>query len=438
MGKFAEEAYYRMPWWIQNLIVSSLGYRLHRRRYGKIWKQYCSHLGDTVDYDETQIKELQEQSFDKLVRHALAHVPYYRRWAEGRGLTGGDSITLDEISSLPVVGKDMVRRSPAEFVAEPGSFVGNVITLGTSGTTGTPLSIQCDAPCREKHFAFWTRLRKTFDIEPGDWRATFFGRIIMQPDAQSPPYWRHDRPQKNVLYSSYHMQEENLIAYYNHLKAFDPPEIIGYPSSLSILAHFMVRNDLPRLGPKVVFTTAETLLAGQRAVLEKAFKAPIIDQYGCTEMVLFVAQCREGKYHIHPEHGFMEILDENDQPVPPGTEGEAVCTGFLNYGMPLIRYRLGDRVTAGKDICPCGSAFPVLERIEGRVDAILYTPEGRPIPRLDPVFKSLSGIRQTQIIQEKANLIVLKIVIDDDHGHFDQDQLIRELKKKPATPSIFF
>ena len=102
------------------------------------------------------------------------------------------------------------------------------------------------------------------------------------------------------------------------MRDFAPDEVIGYPSSVYQLARQVRDSGQPPLAPRVVFTTAETLLAHQREAIEAAFACPVIDQYGCTEMAFFASQCEHGTMHVHPEHGCLEALDGEDRPVPPG------------------------------------------------------------------------------------------------------------------------
>lgn len=255
----------------------------------------------------------------------------------------------------------------------------------------------------------------------------------MSPEQAHPPFWRHDFFQRNILFSSYHMSKSNLKHYYDELVRVRPEEIIGYPSSLFTLAKHILASGLKEIRPQAVFTTAETLLASQRAVIEEAFERNVTDQYGCTEMALFVSQCEKGTYHVHPEHGIVEVMDANGNPLPPGEEGEAVCTGFVNYAMPLIRYRLGDRLKLGAERCACGRCFPVVEEILGRVDDILTTPDGRPLGRLDPVFKGMRGIFETQIVQTAADKLVLRMVTDPSFSEHNRAELLYEVQKRTGN-----
>jgi phenylacetate-CoA ligase len=47
-----------------------------------------------------------------------------------------------------------------------------------------------------------------------------------------------------------------------------------------------------------------------------------------------------------------------------------IITDLWHRTLPVIRYRLGDVVRLGSGECPCGSAFQVLDRVEGRSDDV--------------------------------------------------------------------
>jgi phenylacetate-CoA ligase len=232
------------------------------------------------------------------------------------------------------------------------------------------------------------------------------------------------------------MSEPHLEHYYNKLCEIQPEEIIGYPSNLFILAKFLRKHGLGGIRPRAIFTTAETLLQHQRAIIEEAFERNIVDQYGCTEMALFISQCEKGTYHIHPEYGIVEVIGKDGNPVAPGEEGEAVCTSFINYAMPMIRYRLGDRIVLGMEKCLCGRNFPVAKRILGRVDDTLTTPDGRPLGGLDAVFKGMSDIYETQIIQTNPDKLVFKMVLGDAFTDKSRTELLREIRKRTGSGMI--
>jgi len=426
MKGILEHIYFSSPICIQNILISIYGFKLFNQRYGGKSKQYDKYLNETQLYSKDDLFSLQEDLFRRTIEHAFATVPFYMELNAKTGLCANDINGLADICKLPVIEKELIRSQPEKFCSNDYIYDKSCFWLNTSGSTGKPLRILCDKESRRLHYSFWTRLRTNNQIGKRAKRATFFGRIICSPQQDRPPFWRYDFVGKNKLFSSYHMSDNNLRSYYDELVRYKPIEIIGYPSSIYLLSKYINSNGLNELSPKAVITTAETLLAYQRDEISNAFKSStIIDQYGCTEMTLFVSQCHTGAYHINPEHGVIEI-----QNLSGGNTGEVICTGFVNRAMPLIRYRLGDVLTICKDACSCGTNFPVIEKIVGRTDDLLVSPDGRQLGRMDPIFKGMHGIFETQIIQKEYDALEIKIVVDDSFCDDNKIELIREIRKR--------
>ena len=55
------------------------------------------------------------------------------------------------------------------------------------------------------------------------------------------------------------------------------------------------------------------------------------------------------------------------------------------------------------------------------MDDIIVTPDGRRIGRMDPVFKGLTGIHEAQIIQDKIDHVLFRIV--PAHGYSNQTKM---------------
>jgi phenylacetate-CoA ligase len=97
-----------------------------------------------------------------------------------------------------------------------------------------------------------------------------------------------------------------------------------------------------------------------RAAIEAAYSAEAFDHTGMTELgpTGFSCSARDGVHLIESEFIF-EVMDD----------GELVATNLGRWGMPLIRYRTGDRVEIASEPCSCGSPFvKVVGGIRGRVD----------------------------------------------------------------------
>lgn len=428
-----KDCIYKMsPIWMQNTLVALAGLQLQGQRRGGNFKGYLNEALASEVLPPEALEKIQFQLLSQTLSHAFDTVPFYQEWCCKNKATIKDFNSIRDLSSLPIIDKDDIRSNPKKFCSSDMLKKRDLLSLHTSGTTGKPLVVLCDKDSRRKHFAFWERFIRWHGVRNGSWRATLCGRIAVPQEQKKPPFWRYDLFQRNVLFSSYHLSDKNMSFYVNKLHKIRPEYLDGYPSSISLLANYMLENDVaPIPSLKAIFTSAETLLPYQREAIEKAFDAPVADQYGCTEMAVFIAQCEYGSYHFNNDYSLLEVLGKDYKPSPPGEWGEAVCTSFINKTMPLIRYRLGDLLRAPEpSSCRCGRPFPTIKEIIGRKDDMIQTPDGRQVGRLDPVFKGLENIKETQIIQTDMKNILVKLVPGILFSDTDKKRLIESLKAR--------
>jgi phenylacetate-CoA ligase len=127
--------------------------------------------------------------------------------------------------------------------------------------------------------------------------------------------------------------------------------------------------DLARSGIRVTIHAGEpgASIPATRAAIEAAYAATCFDHTGMTELGPTGHSCsqRDGIHLVESEF-ILEVLDADGR---EADEGELVATNLGRWGMPLIRYRTGDRVVVSREPCSCGSPFmKVLGGIRGRVD----------------------------------------------------------------------
>jgi phenylacetate-CoA ligase len=431
--KLLEDVYYASPVVLQNLAVTLYGWRLRAGRQSRSTEQHVSALLESQWWPEERIRQFQLERLREFVGLAVLQTSAYASWRTVHAFEPRDLRTLDDLRLLPVTEKQPVRARPEDYALSPAHRPPHTFTLATSGTTGTPLRVFTDRESRAHHYAFFDRLRHWFEVGPDDWRATFYGRVIQRADQAQPPFWRVDSAQKNVLFSSYHLSKASVSAYAAELRRRNPRAIYGYPSSLASLAVLAEQEGVGLSRPAFVMTTAETLLAHQRRAIERGFACRVADQYGSTEMTHFVSQCEEGEYHVHPEHGIVEVLDAAGHPLSQGETGELVVTGLVNRTMPLIRYRTGDVGALASSGCRCGRAFPVLANLEGRMDDVIVTPDGRRVGRLDPVLKGEFDVREAQFEQADDRTLVVRIVPGPSLGPAQLARLKHEIQQRTGT-----
>jgi len=424
-----EIIYNKSPIFVQNAIISMYGLKLYYERYMGSYKKYLQELLKTQWMTKDEIRSNQTNNFQKLLNHAYKNVPYYKKLFGDLNLHPNDFKSLNDIKKIPLLDKETVRTHSDLLLARNISKK-RMIALNTSGTTGKSLKIYVDLEARRREYAFITRSQMWANLKNGKHNITFGGRAIVLYKQGKKGFWRYNAIMDNYLFSSYNLTDENLPCYIEKMKKINPEFIDSYPSSIYTIAKYMDENSINGIYPKAILTTAETLLDYQRDIIEKVFNCPIYDQYGCTEQAIFVSQCEKGTYHIHPEYGNVEIINENGEAVKPGEIGTIVCTGFVNYAMPLIRYKIGDTAMKGDDQCDCGRNFPTIEKIYGRDDDFILTPEGRKVGRLDPIFKGLTSIKRAQIIQTKLDEIEIRLIPCESYTDKDGDLLVKETSKR--------
>ena len=131
----------------------------------------------------------------------------------------------------------------------------------------------------------------------------------------------------------------------------------------------------------------------------------------------------------------MEFL-KNEEAVSPGESGEIICTSLVNYGMPLVRYKLGDVGVYCEEQCSCGRKLPLMKIVEGRNDDFLITLDGKSIsPTIffPYPFENIEGIRQFRVIQEKKDELKIQLVARDN---FLKDNEVLE-KAKREIKNVF-
>lgn len=423
-AKIFEYIYNKSPIFLQNLIISVYGISIYRSRYCGNHDLYLSQLMREQYLSKEEMQENINKRLRNIIAYSYKNVPYYKNLFNKHNLRPEDIKTTDDITKIPILEKETVRTQPEELISKLYNKR-KLLCINTSGTTGKTMRIYVDKDSRRHGYAFYTRLKKWAQVGNGK-NITFAGRVFIPPNQSHKIFWRYNAIMSNYLFSSYHISEENIPHYIEKINEIEPEFIDSYPSSIYNIARFALQKGFYIHSPKAIITSSETLLDHQREIISKAFNAPIFDQYGSAEQVLFISQCEYGTYHIHPEFGFVEILKNNNNE----EAGEVIATGFINRAMPLIRYRIGDTAIMGEEGCECKRNFPVIKKIIGRVDDMIITPEGNYVGRLDPIFKGLSTIKHAQIVQEKLDHIVVNIVPAEDYHGNDGQVVIKELKKR--------
>lgn len=376
-----------------------------------------------------QLEEYQLEQLSKLLSHSYENVPYYTRVFNERGLKPKDIQDLKDLEQLPIMTRDTVRDNFKDLCARnysPRQFQ----HVTTGGSSGTPLELYLESGVTDaKEWAFmktqWDRVGYRFR----DKCAIFRGYKV---PVSANTFWKSQLFGRWMLFSSYDINDQNLSSYVKKLKAYNPKFIQAYPSAISLLAKYINENDIHNLpNIKAILCGSENLIPMQRKLLEETFNTKVYSWYGLTEKVVLAGECEvSNHYHIFPEYGITELIDENGKTITSGT-GEIVGTGFNNYAMPLIRYKMGDVGVLSNKKCECGREYPLFERIEGRIQEMVITKNNTTMT-LNPLFfgqhmEAYSNINEFQVIQEKKGELILNIVKSKKFNQEDEIEIIKTI-----------
>ena len=394
-----ERIYCVLPRWAQHVATTIKGAQFYMTRYSGVFSETLAFLRETEFAPASTLGHLQAEQLCRLIRFAAESSPYYRRLFAKHGVKWTDMEAVKGLRRIPITEKQALRDHSEEFRADAATRW-PLIKWHTSGTTGTPLTLHFTREAFQRAFAFIELYRNQAGVHRRARRGQFTGKVIVPPrsGASGRCFWRRDLANNTLLLSTMHLSPANLPAYAERLRRFQPEYLSGYPSAMYVVAQYFKYSGQPAPRLKAALTSAETLLDHQRETIEEVFGTHVFDQYGQCEMQAFWYECAAGSLHAHPLFGVSEILRPNGEPAPPGEFGDVVVTGFLNYAVPLIRYRVGDVGAFSDQLCPCGRQMPIIKKVLGRRDDYVFTRDRGFLGRLDPVFKGVQHILESQIV----------------------------------------
>jgi phenylacetate-CoA ligase len=396
--------YDRFPSPARNMMTSARGWFLTQLRYSPETLRIVGTLRAHEKWTPTQIEQYQIGAVRSALRHAMRFAPYYADYAH---------VAIERLADLqrvPVLRRETLRNSPESFLATDVRPQDR-IRAGTTGTTGGNLKVAYTEDLARINWAFLLRQWNWAGIEPLEPRVTLYGARVVPSRRAEPPFWTYNLPERQVLMSIFHLSRATASTYLQFLRKQSGKVLEGFPSVLGLLADMALEQGLT-IPMRVAFTSGEPLYPATRAKIEQAFACRIFDSYGMTEYCGGIHECEHGEMHLLPEYGYLEMLDDDDQPVAEGDEGYLVWTGLVNRAMPLIRYRIGDRGRwLSKDRCECGRWFPRVVPTITRESEILRCPDGRIFsPRaLNQLLKQTSALRFCQFVHDRPERVIVRV-----------------------------
>ena len=365
-----------------------------------------------------------ESKRNKIFNHHLANNRFYENFVKKRTFVNWEDVPVMSKASFQI---------PLSKRLSRGYNKANVHYHNTSGSTGNPFYFAKDPFCHALSWAINFNRFAWHDIDYGaDLQARFYGipsRGLPRKKEQLKDFLSHRK-----RFPVFDLSESKLESFLNRFRKSKFVYANGYTSSLVQLAKFCIARNTtvssicPSL--KAVVPTSEVCDSIDRKILTEGFGVPVINEYGCAELDLIAFEDKKENWLINHETLHVEILDDNNFPVPPGEEGRVVITSLYNKAMPFIRYDVGDRAVL--DEMKVGS-YRKMKIVKGRTNDFALLPSGKKASGLSfyyiakELFSSEHFMKEFIIVQETKHHFILQYVATRELTVEEKDRLTKAI-----------
>ena len=383
-------------------------------------------------------KRFQEQLLQQQLAYLQAHSPYYRRMFERTQVDLSSIRTLEDLQRLPFTEKKDLQLYNDDFLCCPKEKLIDYVT--TSGTLGEPVvfgcsehdldrlalneykSFRCAGVTEQSLVQLMTTLDKRFMAGMAYFNGLRkLGAGIIRvgngiPELQWDTILRL-RPDTIMCVPSFVLR------------------LIDYAKQNGIAYHESSIRRIIGIGEGLRNQDLSLNLLGSR-IHEEWPEVQLFATYSSTEMSATFSECEYGcGGHVHPELVIVEIIGEDDRPVPDGEAGEVVITTLGVEAMPLLRFRTGDIAAKITEQCRCGRHSYRPTPLVGRKNNMLKL-KGTTIypPAINDVVANCEYIENYVVVARQSAAgtddVLVRIGLKAAYQGSDVERLIKDLKDR--------
>lgn len=379
-------------------ILNKIGYNIHNN----LDKDSLRRI-----LDKYQLRKLKEN-----LCYVKENSIFYKEFL--KNISVKDINTFKDFENVPFTTPKHLKDGPLKFLCVSQSEISRIVSLNTSGTSGTPKRIYFTKQDQELTVDFFHKGMRCI-VQKGD-------KVLILLPGETPG------SVGDLLCRG--LERDNVCAFkFGPIK--DPRDvakliekekincIIGIP--IQVLALSREQEDI--FNKYITRVLLSTDYVPQTLINQlSSDKCMVFTHYGMTEMGLGGGvECHAlNGYHMREGDLYFEVINPNTQKrVNDGQYGEIVFTTLTRTGMPLIRYRCGDIGRFISTPCLCGSMLKTMERISGRIENSVELFENKYLymKDLDEVLLKRKEISNYEVSLEKCEVssvvINLKITRED-------------------------
>ena len=322
-----------------------------------------------IEYKSTEeIKQFQEELLAKALLYLNENSAYYKRMFRKWDIDIEKIKTIEDLVKIPFTEKKDLQLFNEDFLCCPKEKVIDYIT--TSGTLGDPVTFGCTDSDLDR-LAY--NEKKSFEcagVKPGN-----IVQLMTTLDKRFMAGLAYFLGIRKLGASVIRVGNGIPELQWDTIKRIKPDTIMCVPSFILRLIEYAEENGIDYrnssirriigIGEGLREQNFELNMLGRR--IKEKWDVELYATYSSTEMGATFSECEHScGGHVHPELIIVEIIGDDNMPVPDGEYGEVVVTTLGVEGMPLLRFRTGDIAAKRTEQCRCGRNSYRLTPIMGR------------------------------------------------------------------------
>lgn len=409
---------------LTSAIVKNITYPIWMLRDGKIG--IYSYIKRYRNYDQSSAEQLhadQLESLKKIIKYSYENTKYYKIIFDKIGFSPSDLKSIDDMVQLPVITKEEIRENLEDMVSTKFN-ISDLAKDSTGGSTGVPMVFYRDKECWEKRRAQELFFDRWVGYEIGR-KTAYFVSGSHQPKGIASSIKariRNATCERIIAFDPYNVTDEYMGKFLEEFRRFKPEIIKCFPNSLYLFADYLQRKNITDLKVNAISCTGENLYPSQRKLFEDTFKCRVFEKYGTREAGVIACECSmHDGMHVFEAGVVMELVRDGRK-ARHGEVAEIVITGLFNYGMPLIRYKIGDLAVSSGRTCGCGSKLMLIDKVLGRDRDILIAEDGTPKAGylfVEAVNKNNIPARCQFVQEDRATLSVNIVKLNGYNGSYE-------------------
>lgn len=315
-----------------------------------------------------EIEAFQNDLLKKALQYLQSASPFYQRMFRQNNIDISQIRSIGDLVNIPFTEKKDLQLYNEDFLCVPRHKVIDYIT--TSGTLGDPVTFGCTDKDLDRLAYNEMKSFACAGLQPGN-VVQLMTTIDKRFMAGLAYFLGIRKLGAGVIRVGNGMPELQ----WDTIRRIKPDTLMCVPSFILRLIEYAEQHNIDYRNSSIrrIIGIGEGLrqqdfslnLLGQR--IKDKWDVDLFATYSSTEMGATFSECPFGcGGHVHPELIIVEIIGDDNRPVPDGEVGEVVVTTLGVEGMPLLRFRTGDMSRKITEQCRCGRFSYRLSPLVGR------------------------------------------------------------------------